>query len=202
MTDEHKLYLYRQCQRFAATDCPDELQGHVDDVAHQAFVKAMKELPTLQPQPGKTMENCIEGLACLRVIDAYRRFKTDKERYLRSARPVSPTDAVPDDGDRLKLDIALPAAHDAMDQLMEMVDRKFLPDWVRELRRVRDQLYGRDRLLANTLLAESSRTNGLANYRHVRRKLGMSWREFYTRLGRLRRRFRKALDMFQDYCTK
>ena len=202
MREEHKMYLYRQCQRFAAADCPDGLQGQVDDVAHHAFVKALKELPDLKPQPGKTMENCIEALACLRVIDAYRNFKTDKERNVREARPVSPTDAVPEDGDPLKLDLVLPEAQDAMDRLMEMVDRHFLPDWVRELRRVRDQLYGRDRLLVNTLLAETSRTNGLANYRHVRRKLGMSWREFYTRLGRLRRRFRKAWDMFKDYYSK
>lgn len=207
MNEDHKMYLYRQCQRFAAADCPEELQGYVDDVTHDAFKQALKELPDLQPQPGKTLENCIEALACLRVIDAYKHLKTRKERRHRDARRVSPTDALPDGNGQLQLEIVLPEAVDAMDNLMELVDAHFLPDWVRELRRVQRRLYGRDRALANALLKEAERVAGQGprrklNVQRICRQLGISAYEFERRRERLRRRFRKAWDLFKDYYTK
>ena len=196
MTDDPKLYLYEQCRRFAAADCPDDLAPAIDDVAHDAFEQALKELPHLRPQPGKTLANCIEGLACLRVIDAYKHLKTKKERRARDARRVSPTDALPDGNGQLQFEIVLPEAMDAMDNLMSMVDAHFLPDWVRELRRVRDTLHGRDRRIVNAIFAESNRTRRVPSLRQVRRNLGMCWREFSLRRARLRRRFRHAWDLF------
>ena len=206
MNDDQKLYLHRQCRRFAAANCPDELQGYVDDVAHNAFVKAMKELPNLNPQPGKTMENCIEGLACLRVINEYKHLKTDKERNLREAMAATPTDALPDH-DELAVEILLPESQDAVDRMMSEIDAHFVPEWVREFRRIRNSLYGRDRELANALLAEADRkvaggkSHRVNRYR-IRALLRMSRREYAYRLGRLQRRFRKAWDLFQDYYTK
>lgn len=206
MNNDHKMYLYEQCRRFAAADCPDELQGYVDDVAHNAFAKALKELPNLHPQPGKTMENCIEALACLRVIDAYRSLKMDKERNVREATPVTPTDTMPDE-DAHQVEMMLPDSCDAVDRLVAEIDAHFVPEWVREFRRVRNSLYGRDRELANAILAEADRTveygrTNRVNRQSLRAKLRMSRREYDYRLGRLRRRFRKAWDLFKDYYTK
>ena len=204
MTDDPKLYLYEQCRRFAAADCPDDLAPAIDDVAHDAFEQALKELPHLRPQPGKTLANCIEGLACLRVIDAYKHLKTKKERRARDARRVSPTDALPDGNGQLQFEIVLPEAMDAMDNLMSMVDAHFLPDWVRELRRVQRSLYGRDRALANALLKEAERVSGdgprrKLNVQRICRQLGMSVYEFGRCRARLRHRFRKAWNLFKDY---
>ena len=196
MRDESKLYLYAQCRRFAAADCPDALASQVEDIAHHAFLKALAELPHLRPQPGKTLADCLEALACLRVIDACRQFSIRKARMLREAAPVSPTDVTPEGDEPFPVEILLPASHDAMDEIVNELDAHFLPDWVRELRRVRDTLHGRDRRIVNAILAESNRTRRVPSLRQVRRNLGMCWREFSLRRARLRRRFRHAWDLF------
>ena len=196
MRDESKLYLYAQCRRFAAADCPDALASQVDDIAHHAFLKALAELPHLRPQPGKSLADCLEALACLRVIDACRQFSIRKASALREAIPVSPTDVTPKGADPSTAEIPLPDSHDAIDELVNAVDVNFMPAWVRELRRVRDTLHGRDRRIVNAILAESNRTRRVPSLRQVRRNLGMCWREFSLRRARLRRRFRHAWDLF------
>lgn len=196
MRDESKLYLYAQCRRFAAADCPDALASQVDDIAHHAFMKALAELPHLRPQPGKTLADCLEALACLRVIDACRQFSIRKASALREAIPVSPTDVTPKGAEPSPAEIPLPDSHDAIDELVNAVDVNFMPAWVRELRRVRDTLHGRDRRIINAILAESNRTRRVPSLRQVRRNLGMCWREFSLRRARLRRRFRHAWDLF------
>lgn len=198
MNEDPKLYLYEQCRRFAAADCPDALASQVEDIAHHAFMKALAELPEIRPQPGKTLAECLEALACLRVIDACRQFSIRKARMLREAAPVSPTDAMPEGDEPFPVEMLLPASHDAMDEIVNELDAHFLPDWVRELRRVRYSLRGRDRDIVNAILAEAKRTGQAPSLRRVRHSLGMCWREFAVRRARLRRRFRRAWNLFVD----
>ena len=197
MNNDHKMYLYKQCRRFASANCPEELRHLVEDLASAVFAKALKELPNLKPQDGKTMEDCIEALACLRTIDELKRLSALKLSVWRSALPASVTDT-PDESET-----AFPDDDgDSLERMIDKLDSIFVPEWVRELRRVKSRLWGRDLALANALLHEANQGNGLASHRRVRHQLNMSWREFYTRLGRLRRRFRKAWDLFKDYYTK
>ena len=199
-TEDDKLYLYRQCRRFAASNCPEEVKSYIEDVAHTAFLKAMKELPDITPEPGKTKAECLEALACLRVINEYRNLDAGKVRMVTHAVPLCPTDQ-PDEGDGTPSDsIVAGDSNLSLDTMFTQLDRRNIPDWLREFRNAARTLDRRDRHLVNALLkATDLSARRLANYREVQEKLHMSRREFDFRLRRLRRRFSRAFLLLQEH---
>ena len=199
-TEDDKLYLYRQCRRFAASNCPEEIASYIEDVANTAFLKVMKELPGIVPEPGKTKTECLEALACFRVIDEYRHLETGKVRMVTHAVPLCPTDQ-PDEGDGTPPDSIVAGDYNlSLDTMFTQLDRRNIPEWLREFRNAARTLDRRDRHLVNALLKSTDPSaRRLANHYQVRKALRMSWREFYSRLRRLRRRFSRAFLLLQEH---
>lgn len=199
-TEDDLLYLYRQCRRFAASNCPEEIASYIEDVANTAFLKVMKELPGIVPEPGKTKTECLEALACFRVIDEYRHLETGKVRMVTHAVPLCPTDRPEEDDGTPPDSIVAGDSNASLDAMFEHLDSQNIPDWLREFRNAARTLDRRDRRLVNALLrATDPSARRLAGYSEVQEKLHMSRREFDFRLRRLRRRFARAFLLLQQH---
>ena len=166
--DDARMALYGACQRFARANAPADLEDLVDDVRDAVYLKAVKELRRIAPRSGQTRQSCIEALACLRTQDEYRHLESDRERFLREARAISPTDLGPGaDEDELALDDEGASAR----RSEHLLDALITPAWKEEVRRVVASLGGRERALCRAIISEHQRVDGgRHSHRRIRRR--------------------------------